>query len=106
MTRRLVTRQEILSLHYQGVHCLEIPPDAIITPGARDLIMALDFRIQRGSAPCAPAGDPAAASADAGACDRVEDQLRRLVEELAPQLTPEQREQVICAVRNQLSKQQ
>ena len=65
MKRRLVTPQEILSLHYQGVHCLEIPPDAIITPGARDLIMALDFRI---AALAPPSSAAAGGSAEATVC--------------------------------------
>ncbi len=109
MKRRLVTPQEILSLHYQGVHCLEIPPDAIITPGARDLIMALDFRIAHGPPSSAAAGGSAEATVcgqtSEQVCDGLCDQVRGLVEELAPQLTPEQREQVIRAVLAELGEQ-
>lgn len=90
MKRRLVTPQEILSLHYQGVHCLEVPPDAIITPGARDLIMALGFHIRHGP----PAPEPGQQS--------LGDRVRGIVAEFAPGLTGEQQEQVVQAVLAEL----
>jgi len=94
MKRRLVTPQEILSLHYQGVHCLEVPPDAIITPGARDLMMALGFHIRHGPP---PPPEPREES--------VGDRVRGIVAELAPGLPAEQREQVVRAVLAELGEE-
>lgn len=109
MKRRLVTPQEILTLHYQGIHSLTVPQDAIITPGAADLILALSFKLTR--SPEEPA-ETVRAESPPGDCaaepepPAVADLVRRLVQDVAPHLSETLREQVICAVIDEIGKRQ
>ncbi len=94
MKRRLVTPKEVLDLHYAGVYHLRLPPDAIITPGAKDLLVALSFQVEE-VVESVPEPVP-----EAGEADRA---VREVVEAMTPGLAPDLRERVFQAVLQELA---
>lgn len=111
MKRRLVTNKEILDLHYAGVHSLEVPPDAIITPSARDLMISLSFTLTRSEGDPAPTSAPPAKEqedppkepvAAPEADPDLSAQIRGVVTSMARELDPQVVELVVAAVTKEL----
>lgn len=99
MKRRLLTAREVQDLHAGGINSLELPPGALVTPGAQDLLRLWGIKVTYGAAP-ATAG-PGGASGGPPP-DDLAARVQHAVAALAPDLDPALRERVAAAVLAQL----
>ncbi|MGE5483418.1 MAG: hypothetical protein ACM3X4_00175 [Ignavibacteriales bacterium] len=88
--KRLVTVEEVRDTYFAGKRRIVVPEDAIITPGARDLMYAFNMELAHGE----PAADP-----PGNQCDTV----KGIVESVMAGRSAGDKKRVIEAVMEQLA---
>ncbi|MGE5542066.1 MAG: hypothetical protein ACM3WT_03435 [Bacillota bacterium] len=96
--KRLVTVEEVRETYFAGKRRIAVPEDAIITPGAHDLMYAFNMELARDGEPAckAPVVDPPGSQRDT---------VKGIVEGVMAGMSEGDKKRVIDAVIEQLALQ-